>query len=127
MKATNAKMRRWQQVIARAKSIMTQQVCFGQNQDPENRCMHSGLCVFGTCIFCILYFLFSQTDFLCTCLRELENKTQSKKDALEYDVAKSNLGQWLRAVNSHMLIRRLVLSTGLSLREPRVPLSPSEN
>ena len=29
-------------------------------------------------------------------------------------MAKSSLGQWLRAINSHMLLRRLVLSTGLS-------------
>jgi hypothetical protein len=50
-------------------------------------------------------------------------QTQSQKDALEYEVAKSSLGQWLRAVNSHMLLRRLVLSTGMGPADC-VPLSP---
>ena len=48
---------------------------------------------------------------------------QAHKDQLEYDVAKSSLGKWLRAVNSHMLLRRLVLSTGLSPVLPCVFLS----
>ena len=50
---------------------------------------------------------------------------QAHKDQLEYDVAKSSLGKWLRAVNSHMLLRRLVLSTGLSRAPVRIPILPS--
>ena len=36
---------------------------------------------------------------------------QQRQDSLEYEVAKTSLGQWLRTVKSHDLFRRLVLAT----------------
>jgi len=36
---------------------------------------------------------------------------QERQDSLEYDVAKTSLGQWLRTVKSHDFLRRLVLAT----------------